>query len=852
MDPHELIGKGYYLIPVRRSSDPKKDKTALIAKWPELASRDPAQIDAWAQQFPGCNWGIVCKNCIVFDLDRKIKTGGVERILDDEEFFSYWNDIIDQFGHLQYPSVVTGNGGRHYYFKRPEEKVKLQTKLAYVKDGRKVTTNIDIRVGNGYVVAPGCVNGQGGEYVCEGGLWAVDELEELPKEFIDLLPKQADEAPKPAIRTAATGDLERKIYLCRLYAEKFDPAISGSKGHDQALRVSNAIFWGFDIPKEYGWPIFTEWNAKLEEKWSEKELEHKYSETMNKPPAKIERGSLCKRLYKRIGGDGGFDYEAAKRIVDELFDEINGAETENSFEDDDDFQEKFPLEYFPPEIRDYCQKVSESLSVDESLPGYLALSVASAANGYVSTYSRGVIRCQRALFHTLIVLYSGGGKSPTMKEMLFPVFERQNRANEEFLRDQHRYNEEKRTKKRGAPDPEPVKFVPCYKIPDATSEGLIEYWSKYERALIIDKNLSFSIKSLDEENQRKMRETIAFNKKGAVWFYDEASLLLEGMDAYKKASKDQAVYLQILDGGEGGTVRASESSNRHFSDSHTILIAGVQEETLRRIAKNEESFFYTGFFERINFAFPPFIERKGSTVNISEEKMREYDELKQAYRDKIEDIYNQSEVRDFRLSDEAEMLYSQYESEANEDLNMRGKLGARKTAADSAMMSTDSKSTKRVLDVALLLEVMDKAGKGIVEDVISARSMEGAIKIVRYCNRVFQKLVRYCCYSGGTTEGIMEDKIVRLLENAGDKGMSIRELMGKVFRHHTKRDIIDFMRTHLLERRETVKKKIEKNKHGKPTVRYYFVPKPKPEELPEEYDELEEFSEEFEAAEAVA
>lgn len=798
MNPHELIGKGYYLIPVRRSSDPKKDKAALLSNWPDLASRDPEQIAVWEKQFPGCNWGIVCKNCIVFDLDRIVNG----RTLTEAELLRNWCDLTEDY-MLQYPIVVTGNGGRHYYFRRPDEKIKAQTKFAYYKDGRKIETNIDIKVGNGYVVAPGCVNGKGGEYVCEDGLWAVDELPELPKEIIDILPKQTGEAPKPAVRTTAAGDIERKLYLCRLYAEKFDPAISGSRGHDQALRVSNAIFWGFDIPKEYGWPIFTEWNAKLVDPWSEKELEHKYSETMNKPPTGIARGSL----YKPFDKIDDIYSKAAAALVNRL---ISADEKEYGAEVYTDENRSFPLEYFPKEIQDYCREVSKALCVDESFTGYLALSVTSAANGYRSTFSyRNYKRC-RALFHTILVAYSGCGKSPTMEAMLFPVIEMDARSERKRVVAEKRYKEAKRNKKKNDPEPELPPFIPRQIVQGTTSEAIEKYWSDLEQSLIIDENSPIGIDSLDEELHEKISEL----KTGVLWWYDEGSALLQGMDAYKKAKSDQSVYIPILDGSCGGALRVDNDSNRRYFDSHTVLVAGIQDEVLKSIAKDDELYFQKGFFQRINFACPPF-------VPITREKHIISRDAKDRYRDKIIWMYD-LEYHDFTLSPEAERIFEQFEEEADNDFNTRGYLGSRRTSGDSAIMSVDRKSTKRVLEVALLLEVMEAAGKDSIDKVITGRSMEGAIKIIQYCNDDFYKVVRDCCYSGGEQDRTTEDKIVYLLESSGENGMSVRELQQKVFYRQKSNEVIKFM-DRMMRKYKPIRRYNETGKRGPSTFRYRYT-----------------------------
>lgn len=830
MNPLDLAEKGYYIFPICRGHKAGDGKPSWKAPlpgwaWTKNFSNDPNVIEGWIKKYPDHNWAVKCENVIVFDLDRKVEVNGVKRVLDDEEFFSHWDRIVDKFGYLQYPSVTTGSNGRHYYFKRPQGVNLLETvtKLEYSIGGVTYVSNIDIKVGNGYVVAPGSVSEYGAEYT--GDLWAVDDLDELPEELVNILPKKKDRPVVPFASSPVYADAntERKLFLCRRYFEKVDPAISGSRGHSQTLRVSNAIFHGFGLSKEEGWPIFLEWNAKLAEPWTEKELEHKYNETISKPPHK-PKGHLLERF------SGISDDDIYTKIASDLVDSIiAGSVKELDIENEP--KQEFPLEYFPPEIQNYCREVASALSVDESLPGYLALSVTSAANGYRSTFSFENFKRERALFHTMIVLYSGGGKSPTMREMFFPLVEKDKESERRRVREEAKYREAKRKKKKGDPDPEEPPFIPYQVIQGTTSEAIEKYWSDLERSIFVNEDDTSCIEEIDDSIHKKVAEL----KTGVLWWYDEGSALLQGMDAYKKSKSDQSVYLSLLDGSGGGALRVDRDSKRKFYDSHTVLTAGIQDDVLRKIAKDDELYFQKGFFQRINFAFPPFVE-------IAREKTIISDAARQAYRDKILWMYD-LDYHDFQLSEEAVEVYRRFRDEFERDFNARGKFGVGRSTADSAIMSTERKSVKRVLEVALLLEVMRVSGKGLLEHEyeISKRSMEGAIKIIQYCNDEFYKVVRYCCYAEGTPEGTLEDKVTAALINAEESGLSVRDLQRKVFSKHRAREVTAFM-NRMIQKRGTVRMQEIINQRGRATVRYYYSPKQdKPIELPneEEYEEAE-------------
>src|SRR5437868_5311138 len=63
-----LANIGFCLFPCRPG-----DKRPAINQWPDRATDDAAQIEAWIQEFPNCNWGIAVWKSGFFavDVDRK-------------------------------------------------------------------------------------------------------------------------------------------------------------------------------------------------------------------------------------------------------------------------------------------------------------------------------------------------------------------------------------------------------------------------------------------------------------------------------------------------------------------------------------------------------------------------------------------------------------------------------------------------------------------------------------------------------------------------------------------------------------------------------------------------------------
>ncbi len=140
------------------------------------------QLKAWSERYPNGNIGIATdpgSNIVVLDIDPA--HGGQESL-----------DALEaEFGPLPVtPTVETGGGGRHYYFRLPEGEIRNR---AGIRPG------IDIRGSNGYVVAPSSRHASGGDYIwAEGPECASVPLADLPAWLLDLITQ-----PTPKTRVGA-------------------------------------------------------------------------------------------------------------------------------------------------------------------------------------------------------------------------------------------------------------------------------------------------------------------------------------------------------------------------------------------------------------------------------------------------------------------------------------------------------------------------------------------------------------------------------------------------------------------------------------------------------------------------
>jgi hypothetical protein len=148
-----------------------RGKTPLTEHGFKDASKDPAQIRKWWGRWPDANIGIATgaiSGVVVLDIDPR--HGGDDTL----EALQARNGRLPET-----PTVLTGGGGLHSYFRHPGGVVPNSI--------GKIGQGIDVRADGGYVIAPQSIHESGNRYLWEVSS-RIDEipLAELPAWILNL------------------------------------------------------------------------------------------------------------------------------------------------------------------------------------------------------------------------------------------------------------------------------------------------------------------------------------------------------------------------------------------------------------------------------------------------------------------------------------------------------------------------------------------------------------------------------------------------------------------------------------------------------------------------------------------
>ena len=344
-------------------------KRPLVA-WGQVAVVTDAQIREWLQSLPMTGWGLPTgsrSGLVVVDVD-----GGEAPA---------W--AVPTY-------TVTTPRGWHLYY-ATSEPIKNSVKA--------LADNVDVRGDGGFVVLPGSRRPDGREYIEEGG-----EVAPLPAQVLEACRKPPPELI--VLREPLPGASEA-FGRAQAYAERCEPAISGSGGHAQALRVARAMVDGFGLSEGEAMAALGPWNARCQPPWNERELAHKVRQAATTAdPAGRERGYL---LHEGRGRD-------EIMLVDDLDDMPEIAHAPNPVAvDEDAIREQLAreIENIGDIGRMYMQWLRESSRIWQ--PG---LAVGSAlALGATLAGRRYVWRGTTSHLYVLGVGGSGTGKDIAAKRL---------------------------------------------------------------------------------------------------------------------------------------------------------------------------------------------------------------------------------------------------------------------------------------------------------------------------------------------------------------------------------------------------------------------------------------------------
>jgi hypothetical protein len=166
---------GWHVFPV------KPDKTPYIDGWPDKASKDAAQINAWWSKWPDASIGVACgpKSGIwVLDVDLPDGPFALGVMVDSQPF----------------PATMkqqTGGGGEQYIWRWNKDKpIRNRTNVP--------AKNIDVRGAGGYVILPPSLHTSGNRYE-----WILKaKVADAPEWLLDLV--YVEEKPQPTATCSAT------------------------------------------------------------------------------------------------------------------------------------------------------------------------------------------------------------------------------------------------------------------------------------------------------------------------------------------------------------------------------------------------------------------------------------------------------------------------------------------------------------------------------------------------------------------------------------------------------------------------------------------------------------------------
>jgi putative DNA primase/helicase len=127
-------------------------KHPRIANWTDSGTSDHDEVKAWFEKWPHTNVGFVTgqtSQIVVVDIDAD--KGGFESLANLESLHGKLPRTL---------SVITGGGGRHFYYQYPPGTV-------IANSASKLGTGIDIRANGGCIVAPPSLHRSGNRYQWE-------------------------------------------------------------------------------------------------------------------------------------------------------------------------------------------------------------------------------------------------------------------------------------------------------------------------------------------------------------------------------------------------------------------------------------------------------------------------------------------------------------------------------------------------------------------------------------------------------------------------------------------------------------------------------------------------------------
>ncbi len=248
----DLAAKGFYVFPCMPNS-----KIPALKDFPNVATRDEAQIRLWWRKYPNNNIGIFTgkyngagEALLALDVDNKGVKKGDEELLRLELGGLYLPKTFEQ---------VTPTGGRHLVFK---------VKDAVTGGANVLGPGLDIRSYGQYIIGAGSKIGGKNYYYFDV------EVKDAPEDFLAHFRKAKEKSPKETVEINV--DQSRAIERAKKYLlEEAPRAIEGMGGDATTFQVACALkdlglstLSAFEVMADV-------WNPKCEPPWEMTDLQTK-------------------------------------------------------------------------------------------------------------------------------------------------------------------------------------------------------------------------------------------------------------------------------------------------------------------------------------------------------------------------------------------------------------------------------------------------------------------------------------------------------------------------------------------------------------------------------------------------
>lgn len=200
-------------------------KRPAFAGWQAAATNDPAQLAAWAQQFPSCAWAIACAESQLIGVEIDIKARKVVKDKDSEQVgreraWAAWKELCASWGFTEplTPHVISKSGGFHIYFRATGIDVRTLRQRGLVKLPGWQQHVIETRVNGFLLIPPSQIDGQVYARFPNGPTEAYDAPTQLIEALTDKSAQAGSSTPPAAIVKPGSYDMRAFAkYVCKVH-----------------------------------------------------------------------------------------------------------------------------------------------------------------------------------------------------------------------------------------------------------------------------------------------------------------------------------------------------------------------------------------------------------------------------------------------------------------------------------------------------------------------------------------------------------------------------------------------------------------------------------------------------------